>query len=39
MGRRRQVRRKRMLPWVRSQENIALRAGQVELRAAQMKQE
>jgi hypothetical protein len=25
------------LPWVRSQENMALGAGQLELRAAQMK--
>lgn len=29
--------RKEKLPWVRSQENIALRAGQLELRAVQMK--
>ena len=31
-------RRKEKLPWVRSLENMALRAGQLELRTAQMKQ-
>jgi hypothetical protein len=30
-------RRKEKLPWVRTQENVALRAGQLELRTAQMK--
>jgi hypothetical protein len=30
-------RRKEKLPWVRSQENVPLRTGQLELRAAQMK--
>jgi hypothetical protein len=35
--REKKVRRKRKSPWVRSQENMALRAGQLELRAAQMK--
>lgn len=28
---------KKMSPWVRSQENMALRPGQLELRSAQMK--
>ena len=31
-------RRKEKLPWVRSQENMAPRAAQLELRAAQIKQ-
>jgi hypothetical protein len=30
-------RRKEKPPWVRSKEDMALRAGQLELRAAQMK--
>ena len=33
----RKMRRKRKMSWVRSQESPALRAGQLELRAAQMK--
>lgn len=32
-----QERRKKKLPWVRSQENMALWAGQLELRAGKMK--
>ena len=32
-----QKRRKEKLPWVKGQENVALRAAQLELRAAQMK--
>ena len=34
--RREEVRRKRQMAWGRSQESMALRAGQLELRAAQM---
>jgi hypothetical protein len=34
---RRNWRRKEKTPWVRSQESMALRAGQLELRAAQIK--
>ena len=30
-------RRKEKLSWVRNQDNVALRAGQLEVRAAQMK--
>lgn len=33
----RKMRRKRKMSWVRSQESPALRAGQLELRAVQMK--
>lgn len=32
-----QERRKKKLPWVRSQENMTLWAGQLELRTAKMK--
>ena len=31
------VRREEKPPWLRSQKNVALRAGQLELRAAQIK--
>jgi hypothetical protein len=31
------LRRKRKSPWVKSQENMALRTGQMEVREAQMK--
>jgi len=34
---REKTRRKKRSPWVRSQENMALRASQLELRVAQMK--
>jgi hypothetical protein len=35
--RRKKERRKEKLPWVRNQENVAMGAGQLEIREAQMK--
>ena len=35
--RKKERRRKEKLPWVRSQENVDMGAGQLELRVAQMK--